>query len=71
MQAGPTEEGKARMGLAVVHTRTLEGLQAEPVQVEVHLANGLPCMTLGGLADTEVREARERVRSALGHSGWD
>ncbi|MFM7971377.1 MAG: YifB family Mg chelatase-like AAA ATPase, partial [Betaproteobacteria bacterium] len=59
------------MGLAVVHTRTLEGLQAEPVQVEVHLANGLPCMTLVGLADTEVREARERVRSALGHSGWD
>ena len=59
------------MGLAVVHTRTLEGMQAEPVQVEVHLANGLPCMTLVGLADTEVREARERVRSALGHSGWD
>ncbi|MBM3389857.1 MAG: YifB family Mg chelatase-like AAA ATPase [Betaproteobacteria bacterium] len=59
------------MGLAVVHTRTLEGLQAEPVQVEVHLANGLPCITLVGLADTEVREARERVRSALGHSGWD
>ena len=59
------------MGLALVHTRTLEGMQAEPVRVEVHLANGLPCMTLVGLADTEVREARERVRSALGHSGWD
>ena len=59
------------MGLAVVHTRTIEGLQAEPVQVEVHLANGLPCMNLVGLADTEVREARERVRSALLHSGWD
>ncbi len=59
------------MGLAVVHTRTLEGWQAEPVQVEVHLANGLPSMTLVGLADTEVREARERVRSALAHSGWD
>jgi len=58
------------MGLAVVHTRTIEGWQAEPVQVEVHLANGLPCMTLVGLADTEVREARERVRSALAHSGW-
>jgi magnesium chelatase family protein len=59
------------MGLALVQTRTLEGMEAEPVQVEVHLANGLPCMTLVGLADTEVREARERVRSALGHSGWD
>jgi magnesium chelatase family protein len=57
------------MGLAVVHSRTIEGLTAEPVQVEVHLANGLPSLTLVGLADTAVREARERVRSALVHSG--
>ncbi len=57
------------MGLAVVHSRTIEGLTAEPVQVEVHLANGLPCLNLVGLADTAVREARERVRSALVHSG--
>lgn len=57
------------MGLAVVHSRTIEGLMAEPVQVEVHLANGLPCLNLVGLADTAVREARERVRSALVHSG--
>jgi magnesium chelatase family protein len=55
--------------MAVVHSRTIEGLMAEPVQVEVHLANGLPCLTLVGLADTAVREARERVRSALVHSG--
>jgi magnesium chelatase family protein len=30
----------------------------------VHLANGLPNFMLVGLADTEVKEARERVRSA-------
>ncbi len=59
------------MGLATVHSRTIAGWKAEPVQVEVHLANGLPCLTLVGLADTEVREARERVRSALVHSGCD
>ncbi|TSE32505.1 YifB family Mg chelatase-like AAA ATPase [Tepidimonas charontis] len=57
------------MGLCVVHSRTLVGLTAQPVQVEVHLANGLPSLTLVGLADTEVKEARERVRSAIQNSG--
>jgi len=51
--------------LCVVRSRALRGLSAEPVRVEVHLANGLPHFTLVGLADTEVREARERVRSAF------
>jgi magnesium chelatase family protein len=40
------------------------------VRVEVHLANGLPQFTLVGLADTEVKEARERVRAALAESGF-
>lgn len=53
------------MSLAVVHSRALDGLTAPPVTVEVHLANGLPAFTLVGLADTEVKEARERVRAAL------
>ncbi len=39
--------------------------------VEVHLANGLPSFTLVGLADTEVKEARERVRAALQTSGLE
>ncbi|MEW6694005.1 MAG: YifB family Mg chelatase-like AAA ATPase [Pseudomonadota bacterium] len=59
------------MGLCVVHSRTLLGLAAHPVQVEVHLANGLPSFTLVGLADTEVKEARERVRSAIQNSGLE
>jgi len=42
-----------------------------PVSVEVHLANGLPSLTLVGLADTEVKEARERVRSAILNAGLD
>uniref|UniRef100_UPI002350BC20 magnesium chelatase domain-containing protein n=1 Tax=Azohydromonas sediminis TaxID=2259674 RepID=UPI002350BC20 len=57
------------MSLAVVRSRALDGLDAPEVQVEVHLANGLPSFTLVGLADTEVKEARERVRAALTHSG--
>ena len=58
------------MPLAVVHSRALDGLHAPPVQVEVHLANGLPSFTIVGLVDTEVREARERVRAALSESGF-
>ena len=57
------------MSLAIVHSRSLDGLAAAAVTVEVHLANGLPSFTLVGLADTEVKEARERVRAALQNSG--
>ena len=58
------------MSLAVIHSRALDGLQAPAVQVEVHLANGLPSFTLVGLADTEVKESRERVRAALVNAGF-
>ncbi len=58
-------------GFALVHSRALLGLQAPGVQVEVHLANGLPSFTLVGLADTEVKEARERVRSAIANAGLE
>jgi magnesium chelatase family protein len=59
------------MSLSVVKSRALLGLSAPSVCVEVHLANGLPSFTLVGLADTEVKEARERVRSALQNSGLE
>jgi magnesium chelatase family protein len=59
------------VSLAVVASRALDGLRAPPVQVEVHLANGLPSFTLVGLADIEVKEARERVRAALVNSGFE
>ena len=53
------------MGLSLVQSRALLGLQATQVTVEVHLANGLPSFTLVGLAEVEVKEARERVRCAI------
>ena len=53
------------MTFALVRTRALDGLAAPEVTVEVHLANGMPSFTLVGLPDTEVREARDRVRAAL------
>ena len=53
------------MSLAVLYSRALTGLDAPLVTVEVHLANGLPSFTIVGLPDTEVKEARDRVRAAL------
>ncbi|MHB1666351.1 MAG: YifB family Mg chelatase-like AAA ATPase [Thiomonas sp.] len=58
------------MALAQVASRALLGLEAPPVQVEVHLANGLPSFSIVGLPEAEVREARDRVRSALLNSGF-
>ena len=58
------------MSLSVVMSRALDGMDAPEVHVEVQLANGLPSFTLVGLADTEVKESRERVRAALQQSGF-
>src|SRR3954470_11106086 len=60
---------RTAVSLSLVQSRALLGLEAAAVTVEVHLANGLPNFMLVGLADTEVKEARERVRSALLNSG--
>lgn len=59
------------MALAIAHSRGLDGLNAPPVRVEVHLAGGLPSLTLVGLPDTEVKEARDRVRAAIVNSGFE
>ncbi|HNC51806.1 MAG TPA: YifB family Mg chelatase-like AAA ATPase [Accumulibacter sp.] len=59
------------MPLAIVHSRGLDGLAAPEVAVEVHLAGGLPSVTLVGLPDTEVKEARDRVRAALQNAGFE
>ncbi|NBV95780.1 MAG: hypothetical protein EBR90_03195 [Actinobacteria bacterium] len=42
-----------------------------PVSVETDLSNGLPQFSIVGLLDTAVREAKERVRSAILNSGFD
>ncbi len=59
------------MSLAVVTSRALAGMDAPEVTVEAHLANGLPAFTLVGLAEAEVKEARDRVRAALLQSGYE
>ncbi len=53
------------MSLAVVHSRAQFGLDAPEVTVEVHITGGLPALSIVGLPDTEVKESKERVRSAI------
>lgn len=55
------------MSVATVTSRALAGIDAPEVIVEVHLGPGLPAFHIVGLPDTEVREARDRVRAALNH----
>jgi magnesium chelatase family protein len=59
------------MSLAVLHSRALVGMDAPPVTVEVHLANGLPSFTIVGLPETEVKESRDRVRAALANCRFE
>lgn len=58
------------MGLAKVRSAAVVGLDAQEVEVEVDISNGLPSMTIVGLPDTAVQEARERVRAAIRNSGF-
>ncbi|MDB5985640.1 MAG: ATP-dependent protease, partial [Nevskia sp.] len=58
------------MGLATVYSRAQNGLQADLVTVEVHLAPGLPGLAIVGLPEAAVRESRDRVRAAIVNSGY-
>ncbi|HEY0659754.1 MAG TPA: YifB family Mg chelatase-like AAA ATPase [Lysobacter sp.] len=53
------------MNLALVHSRARSGVRAPAVRVEVHLAGGLPRMSIVGLPEAAVREAKDRVRAAI------
>ncbi|RJO60209.1 ATP-binding protein [candidate division WS5 bacterium] len=55
--------------LAKVKSATVIGLDAEVIDVEVDLSNGLPCFNIVGLPDKAVEEAKERVKSAIKNSG--
>lgn len=59
------------MSLAIVHSRAQVGVEAPPVTVEAHLANGLPALTLVGLPEAAVKESKDRVRSAIQNAAFD
>jgi magnesium chelatase family protein len=59
------------MSLAVLYSRALAAMQAPQVTVEAHLGGGLPNFTIVGLPETEVKEARDRVRAALQNARFE
>lgn len=58
------------MSLAVIYTRAALGVTVPLITVEVHISAGLPGLTIVGLPETTVKEARDRVRSAIINSGY-
>lgn len=54
---------------STVRTSMLEGIHAVPVRVEVNISPGLPGFEMVGFLSPEVREAKERVRTALHNCG--
>lgn len=59
------------MSIAKIFSRAITGMQAPQIIVEVHVASGLPSFSIVGLPDVEVRESRDRVRSAIQNSGFE
>lgn len=58
------------MGLAILKSRAQLGTDAPPVTIEVFLSGGLPTFSIVGMAETAVRESKDRVRGAIISSGF-
>ena len=56
--------------LAKILSSAIIGIDAYPIEVEVDITNGLPYFTTVGLAETAVKESKERVKSAIANSGY-
>jgi len=57
--------------LAKILSFGLLGIEAYPIEIEIDVSRGLPAVTVVGLADTAIRESKERVKSAIKNSGFD
>ena len=57
--------------LAIIYSRAAVGLEAPLVSVEVHISRGMPRLSIVGLPETEVKESKDRVRSAILNSQYD
>lgn len=53
-----------------LNSYSLDGIDALPIEVEIDLHNGLPGFDIVGLPDSAVKEAKERVKSAIYNSGF-
>lgn len=54
-----------------VYSFGLKGIEGFPIEVETDVSNGLPHFEIVGLADTAIKEAKERVRNAIRNSAYD
>jgi len=59
------------MALATTYSRALSGINAPEITIEVHLANGLPALSIVGLPEASVKESKDRVRGALQNSRFE
>ncbi len=59
------------MAVTVCHGAVCVGMMGQLVEVQAHVSNGLPGMTIVGLPDTSISESRDRVRSAVTNCGFD
>lgn len=56
--------------LAKVHSGSIHGVEAYPVEIEVDVSGGIPAVVIVGLPDTAVKESRDRVKTAIQNSGF-
>ena len=57
--------------LSKITSFALKGLEGYPLCIEVDIHNGMPTYDIVGLADTAIKESKERVRSAIKNSGYN
>ena len=57
--------------LSKVNSMALHGLDGYLIDVQVDVSNGMPCWEIVGLPDTSVKEAKERVKTAIKNSGYE
>lgn len=57
--------------LSKVNSMALLGLDGYLIEVQVDVSNGMPCWEIVGLPDTSVKEAKERVKTAIKNSGYE
>ncbi|WP_122638241.1 YifB family Mg chelatase-like AAA ATPase [Romboutsia sp. Marseille-P6047] len=56
--------------LSIINSSNIIGIESFLTKVEVDITNGIPCFNIVGLPSTEIRESRERVKSAIINSGY-
>ena len=57
--------------LSIIKSMTLNGVEGFIVDVQVDVSGGIPCWEVVGLPDISIKEAKERVRTAIKNSGYE